>query len=101
MRITETVNREMVPRTKEGKSSDEGQAVCRSDGRQDPAHHASGLQARAAARVSAAPARGQSHELGEPANDHRLHGGPDDAEAGVRGSPQHKLSTHGRSPTRL
>jgi hypothetical protein len=48
------------------------------------AHHAPGLQARAAARISAAATGGQSHGLGEPANDQRLHGGPDDAEAGVR-----------------
>src|SRR6266853_915819 len=79
----------LVPRTKEWKSAEEGEAVCRPDSRQGPAHHASGLQARTAARVSSAPARGQSHELGEPTNDQRLHGGPHDAEAGVRDSPQH------------
>ena len=81
--------REMVSRTKAGKPAEEGEAVRRSDHRQDPAHHASGLQAWAAARVSAAAARGQSHELGEPANDQRLHGDPNDADAGVRDSPQH------------
>ncbi len=37
----------------------------------------------------AAAAGRQSHELGEPANDQRLHGGPHDAEAGVRDSSQH------------
>ena len=79
--------REVVPRTEEGKPTGEGQAVCRSDDRQDPAHHAPGLQARPAARVSAATAGGQSHELGEPAHDQRLHCGLHDAEAGVRDSP--------------
>src|SRR5207253_3093058 len=33
--------------------------------------------------------RGQSHELGEPANDQRLQGPHHDAEAGVRGSSEH------------
>src|SRR5229473_1536087 len=65
------------------------EAVCRSDNRQNPAYYAPGLQARAAARVSAAAAGRQSHELGEPADDQRLHGGPHDAAAGVRDSPQH------------
>jgi hypothetical protein len=79
----------MVFGTEEGKPSEESEAVGRSDGRQNPAYYASGLQARAAARVSAAAAGRQSHELGEPANDQRLLGGPHDAEAGVRDSPQH------------
>src|SRR5208283_460131 len=51
--------REMVPRSEAGKPSEEGEAVCRSDRRQDPSHYALGLQARAATRVSAAAARGQ------------------------------------------
>ncbi len=81
--------REMVSRPKAGKPAEEGEAVRRSNHRQDPAHYASGLQAWAAARVLAAAARGESHELGEPANHQRLHGDPYDADAGVRDSPQH------------
>src|SRR5258705_8232156 len=42
----------------QGRRAQQPQAVCRSDGRQDPAHHASRLQAPAAARVSAAQQEG-------------------------------------------
>ncbi len=62
-----------------GECEEEDETACRSDYRQNPAHHDVSLQARATARVCATTARGQSHELGEPANDQRLHGGPDDA----------------------
>jgi hypothetical protein len=88
-------DREMVFGTEEGKPSEKSETVRRSDGRQDPTHHAPGLQARAATRISAPAAGRQSHELGEPADDERLQGGPHDADAGVRDSSEHsRAETH-------
>jgi hypothetical protein len=92
--------REMVSGTEAGQPAKESKAVCRSNGGQDPAHHAPGLQTRAEARVCAATARRQSHELGEPANDQRLHGGPHDAEAGIRDFAQHSRAEAHAHPER-
>jgi len=81
--------RDVVSGIAQGKRPEEGEAPSRSYDRQDPSHHEPGIQARAATQLCAAAARGQSHELGEPANDQRLQGAHHDAEAGVRGSSEH------------
>ncbi len=66
--------RGVVSGTSQGERSEEGEAVSRSYDRQNPPHHESGLQARAAMQFPPSPAGRQSHELGEPTNHERLSG---------------------------